>query len=389
MAGPATTPEGKGCPVSRTAVVRRALLSLSVLAALAALSALAGDGAHEARAEESEATTAPFETVFAEADRIVLEEPDSALISKVRHLSIGPRGRIAVPDQELDRVRVYGPDGSLLADLGGEGAGPGEFRGPRDAAFTSDGRLWVSDAGNGRLARFGPGLSFERTFSLEDAYYAGEIEALGDRIVAFLARPTPGALALRVYDGEGAVLRTFHPRRRAYREVPYWSAVLGHRLAVSESHLVAGGNLLYPLARYGPDGALRDSVGRPPASWEPAPEPERGDFAGPDRFRKLAKWRRTFTTIDRVALYRDSLLVVSHRSLDPEVLAYEEATYRADVYRTDGTKLLEDVELPGRLLAGGEHLHLLRSTPPGPWAVGRYELAPDRRVRVAMAEAGR
>ncbi len=368
---------------------RRPLMALGALAAAAALAAAGADGGREARAEAPEVPSPAFEAVFAEADRVELEEPDSALITEVRTVAVGPEGRLAVPDQELDRVRVYGPEGRLLADLGGEGAGPGEFRGPRDAAFTADGRLWVSDVSNGRLARFGPELSFERTLPLKDAYYAGDLEAAGDRLLAFVARAEPGARAIRVYGGDGAVEKTFHPRRPAYREVPYWSAVAGHLMAVSESHLVAGGNLRYPMVRYGPDGSLRDSVGRPPASWEAAPEPDRGDFAGPDRFRKLAEWRRTFTTIDRVALYRDSLLVVSHRSLDPEVLAYEEAAYRADVYRPDGTKLVEDVHLPGRLLAGGQHLHLLLSTAPGPWTVGRFEVAPGGRARVALAGAGR
>lgn len=372
----------------------RPVLAAGAMAAFAALAALGADGTPGARADARaadarEAPTAPFEAVFERSDRIVLEEPDSALISDVRTLAVGPAGRLAVPDQELDRVHVYGPDGRLLANLGGEGAGPGEFRGPRDAAFTPDGRLWVSDVGNGRLARYGPELAFERTFPLEDAYYAGDLEAAGDELLAFVARPEPGARAIRAYGPDGDVRRTFHPRRPAYREVPYWSAVAGQLLAVSESHLVAGGNLRYPLVRYGPEGTLRDSVGRAPSSWRPASELEPGYLAGPDRMKKLAEWRRSFTTIDRVALYRDSLLVVSHRSLDPEVLAYEEASYRADVYRPDGTKLLEDVELPGRLLAGGEHLHLLLSTAPRPWTVGRFEVAPDRRVRVAMAEAGR
>lgn len=369
--------------------IRRAVLSLGVLVTVVALAAASADGARETEARTPEPSTASFEEVFAEVERVELEEPDSALIADIQTLALGPGGQMAVPDRELDRVRVYGPGGDLLADLGGEGAGPGELRGPGDAVFTRDGRLWVSDVGNGRLARFGPELAFERTFTVEDAYYAGDLEAVGNRLLAFVARPTPGALALRVYDRDGEVVRTFHSRRRAYREVPYWSAVLGHRLAVSENHLVAGGNLRYPLVRYGPDGTLRDSVGRPPSSWKPAPEPDRGQFTGPDRFRKFSRWRRTFTTIDRVALYRDSLLVVSHRSLDPDVLAYEEASYRADVYRPDGTKLLEDVELPGRLLAGGDHLHLLLSTAPGPWTIGRYDVAPDRRVRLAMDRAGR
>lgn len=365
--------------------IHRAVLFLA--AAIAVGLTAAGDGGNrDVPAHAAEAPTAPFEAVFAEARRVELEEPDSTLIAKLRTVAVGPEGRLAVPDQELDRVRVYGADGRLVADLGRTGAGPGEFRGPRDAAFTPDGRLWVSDVGNGRLVRFGPELAFERTFSLEEAYYAGNLEVAGDELLAFVARPTPGALGIRVYRPDGRVTREFHPRRRAYREVPYWSAILAHRMAASPSHLVAGGNLRYPLARYGPDGALRDSVGRAPASWKPASEPEPGDFAGPDRFRKLARWRRTFTTIDRVAIYRDSLLVVAHRKLDPEVLAYEEAEYRADVYRLGGVKLLEDVRLPGRLLTGGEHLHLLLSTAPGPWTVARFEVASEHRV---AAEADR
>lgn len=361
---------------------RERVLGLSALALL--LAAASGcERTPSARAGEGAVAGASFGDAFDDAGRVRLEEPDSALITGIEKIAVGPGGRLAVPDREQDRVRLYSADGSLVADLGGTGAGPGELRSPEDAVFGPDGSLWVSDAGNGRLARFGPDGAYRDVLPVRDAYYAADLEVAGDRVLAFLARAEAGARSVRAYGPDGRERATFHPRRPAYQRVPYWTAAHDHLLATSEGHLVAGGNLRYPLVHYGPDGSLRDSIGRPPPSWSPAPKPERGAFSGPDRFRAFERWRRTFTTIDRLALYRDSLLVVSHRQLDPEVLAYEDAVHRADVYRLDGTKLLEDVRLPGRLLAGGRHLYVLLSRAPGPWVVGRFRIDSGRPSRVA------
>jgi hypothetical protein len=365
----ATTNAVHRVPEAAPAVGVLTILPLAFLAIFVALSEV--DGGEAASAPPTPA----FDEVFEPAGRVTLEETGSKVVSRVRTVAVRGDGVLAVADPRQDRVWIYGADGDLLVSVGGTGSGPGELDFPGDVAFDARGRLYVAESGQPRVSRFERDFAFDTLFRVENAYFPTEIGSLGDRLVVYANRPGVGAEALRLYTPEGEALETFHPEREEYGRVPYWGSASRRVMAVSSSRVVAGGNLLYPFPVYGPDGTLRDSIGTPPGSWKPAPRPERGQFTGPDQIKQFEKWRRTFTMVDNVAIYRDSLLVVSHKELNPDVLAYEEATYRADVYRLGtGRKLVEDVLLPGRLLRGGEHLHLLLSSPPDPWSVGRYEV---------------
>jgi hypothetical protein len=64
-------------------------------------------------------------------------------------------GNVYVADAMAKRVYRIGPDGALLATLGGEGAGPGEFRALKGLAFVG-GRVASLDAGNARITLLAP-----------------------------------------------------------------------------------------------------------------------------------------------------------------------------------------------------------------------------------------
>lgn len=368
-----TTESVQRIPDAAPAVGVLTILPLALLAVFAALSEVRRGGDDSTA---SSAPTAEFGEAFEPAGRVSLEEPGSTVVSVIRRIAVRDDGVLAVPDPRQDHVRFYGPDGALLADAGGSGSGPGELDFPSDVAFDAEGRLYVAEGGHPRVSRYGRDFAFDTVFRVDSAYRASEVAAVGEKWIIYANRPGAGTPSLRTYAPDGELETEFHPRREEYQTVPYWSAAADRLVAASESHVVAGGNLLYPFVRYTPSGTLRDSIGTPPPTWEQAPRPEPGRFVGGDQRKQFEKWRRTFTTVDNVAIYRDSLLVVSHRELDPEVLAYEDAAYRADVYRiASGRKILEDVPLPGRLLEGGRHVHLLLSTPPDPWTVGRFRVS--------------
>jgi hypothetical protein len=63
-------------------------------------------------------------------------------------------GRIYTVDPKSIRIRIFGPDGSLVKAFGREGQGPGEFSGPGGIVATPDGAFIVSDVLNGRLSCF-------------------------------------------------------------------------------------------------------------------------------------------------------------------------------------------------------------------------------------------
>src|SRR5512137_717513 len=63
-------------------------------------------------------------------------------------------GRIYTVDPKSVRIRIFGPDGSLVKAFGRKGQGPGEFSGPGGIVAAPDGTFIVSDVLNARLSYF-------------------------------------------------------------------------------------------------------------------------------------------------------------------------------------------------------------------------------------------
>lgn len=91
-------------------------------------------------------------------------EDDSTLISPFR-LVASPAG-VHVLDYYPKRVLHYGHDGRRRWSFGREGAGPNEFRDPRDLKVDTDGRTWVLDPANSRIVALDSGGSAVHRLSL-------------------------------------------------------------------------------------------------------------------------------------------------------------------------------------------------------------------------------
>jgi hypothetical protein len=90
-----------------------------------------------------------------EAEELVLEEGDSALVVTPLLSPSNPTDRLIVADTRERQVRVYGREGNLLQVVGRAGQGPGEFRAPTAVTSLADGRIVVADLGGG-LSIFDP-----------------------------------------------------------------------------------------------------------------------------------------------------------------------------------------------------------------------------------------
>lgn len=322
-----------------------------------------------------EAELATLADVFTELGRVRLEGSGEEPIGDITGLAFDDGGRIAVADRQSHRVFVFDRGGVLQRILGGSGEGPGEFKIPLDVAFGSDGKLYVAEAGSPRITGFDGNLALDTVLQLGEAYYATKLATVGNRLLAYVNTSSVATPRLRLLTEDGQESRRFHLSHPAYVETPYWSATTRRVMAASSRWIVAGGNLIYPLARYTSSGSLIDSVGRPPREWRQAGRPKPGTFSGPERLREFEEWRRTFTTIQSVAILQDRYLVVSHQRLNPEVLSYEDAEYFADIYDLrKNVKLWTGIRLPGPILAGGEALTLLLRGPPQGWLIGRYQM---------------
>ena len=70
-------------------------------------------------------------------------------------LSVAPDGNLYVADTHYHRVVVFSPDGKLIDEFGKYGQEDGCFIYPTDVAFSSDGRIFVSEyGGNDRISVF-------------------------------------------------------------------------------------------------------------------------------------------------------------------------------------------------------------------------------------------
>lgn len=86
--------------------------------------------------------------------------------SEPNHPVIDLEGNIWVPDGWNSRFVIYAPDGTVRETWGAEGSGDGEFLfestaiGFGGVAFDAAGNIYVADAGNHRIQKFGPDRTF-------------------------------------------------------------------------------------------------------------------------------------------------------------------------------------------------------------------------------------
>ena len=77
-----------------------------------------------------------------------------ATFDEAAALAVDPSGVIYVVDRGSNSIKILKSTGSVDRELGGPGAGEGQFYGPADIDPTNGLVLVVADAGNGRIQRF-------------------------------------------------------------------------------------------------------------------------------------------------------------------------------------------------------------------------------------------
>jgi len=103
---------------------------------------------------DGRAEAATFDSVFAAADSVLLQQPDSAPIVRISGIDVDDHGRILIGDVSEGNVKLFAPDGRLIRIIGRKGAGPGEFTAPRYPRFGPQGLIYVADAQNPRVQVF-------------------------------------------------------------------------------------------------------------------------------------------------------------------------------------------------------------------------------------------
>ena len=328
-------------------------------------------------AEADHPSTASFADRFEAVDTIVLAEPDSAPVTGIRDFSPTEDGRFVLIDRARPEVRLYDSHGRLVHTVGRFGDGPGEFRNPMAAAVDRDGHLLVVDAESDLLTRFTPDMAYDTAFSMPGLVaYRIEVVRSGDLFASVLNEPTPphdfyGALVGR----DGTLERGFHAIDPRIWSVPYWSSFSYPQGAASDTIIVMGNNMFYPFRMYDAAGDLLREFGTPPPFWRDAAHPEPGAFMGVEGFARMEAWLSALTVVSSIGIYRDSAVVVVHAEPEPQPTdLYVKSDISLDIYDIGGTKLWEDIRVPGRVLRTGRFLYVLEKEPPDPWTVVKYRL---------------
>jgi hypothetical protein len=87
---------------------------------------------------------------------------------------------VFVVDIAANRLVHFGHDGTLKWMFGVSGAGPGEFRSPRDLRLDAVGRIWVTDSENRRSTIITPSGELDRLVSLQSSETVMHVLPLAD-----------------------------------------------------------------------------------------------------------------------------------------------------------------------------------------------------------------
>lgn len=101
----------------------------------------------------------------------VLEGEDQYQFGRVRAFDVDDAGRMFVYDSHVPVIRVYGPDGTWLRDIGREGEGPGEYKQPDSGlAILPDGRVAIRDPGTGRITLYSAEGDYEGFYRIAGSF---------------------------------------------------------------------------------------------------------------------------------------------------------------------------------------------------------------------------
>lgn len=156
--------------------------------------------------------------------RIAPDAHDTTLFAEVTEFDVGRQGELYVFDNPNRVLLIFDSTGALVRRVGRQGAGPGEFNSNNGMVVLKDGRLALWDARNGRVSFFSAAGDFEQSWVVPTGFST----SFGIRT------DTSGQLY-------------------AYRPVtpPREGEILGRM----------------GLRRFGPDGALTDSLLPPDLPW--------------------------------------------------------------------------------------------------------------------------
>ena len=315
---------------------------------------------------EAPASERALEAVFPETKRVVLQEDVTDPIAGITALSVSSQGDLIVTDLAASKVRVFGPDGSLLRTLGGPGEGPGELDGPNWAAAGPNGEIRVVERGSPRVTTYWPNDS--ATVERLPGHYGFWIAPTSNAWTVGAATRTTRFATLGSEEDQTGAAFGVPPDRVA--TTPFWVFFAKDRGVVLGDEVWTNSSMTPELSAFSLHGELLRNAALRSERWiEPTPPPiDRIEHPG-DRER-IEAWSRTFTVVTALAAMGDSVVVVQYGVHDPAPQEpYRTMPQWIDVYGRSGALLDSGLIATRRLLAGGRQLYFLEAEPPEPWTI--------------------
>jgi len=99
-----------------------------------------------------------------------LTQAANSPLSLPTDVAVAPDGRIYVVDGNNDRIAVYSQEGKFLATIGKQGAAEGELNAPIGIDVDAKGNVYVADSGNSRLQIFSSTGKFIRQIPVREKH---------------------------------------------------------------------------------------------------------------------------------------------------------------------------------------------------------------------------
>lgn len=106
-----------------------------------------------------------------------------------RHITVLPDGNLCVSDSVNLRLQILTPEGEWVQNMGSQGSGPGELRGP-SGIVSEGGNIFVVEGGNHRVQKLR--LADGEPLGIHRAHVTNQIEAdVGDVVAEPLGATEP------------------------------------------------------------------------------------------------------------------------------------------------------------------------------------------------------
>ena len=182
-------------------------------------------------------------------------------------------GRIVVANSGDGQLRVFDANGTHLDTWGGDGEGPGEFRGLRKVERWTGDSIVAWNAPRMGISVFDSGGNYGRTFRLADdaAWFWPESVTAGGSILAVHSPEEADTVVVQLRDGEGRVQSSFgtfphaepHILDEGEHGMLYWKTFGRRALWTPWGDLIAIGNTRrYEVRAFRRDGSLERIVRR-------------------------------------------------------------------------------------------------------------------------------